>query len=58
RYVAPGPPPGTHPEAFLAAVLATRRDRELAASTRSAARVAHEAVLLQRLPHGVPDPSR
>lgn len=57
RYVAPGPPPGTHPEAFLAAVLATRRDRELAASTRSAARVAHEAVLLQRLPHGVPDPS-
>lgn len=58
RYVAPPPPPGTPPEAFLAAVLATRRDRELAASARSAARAAHEAVALQRLPHGVPDPGR
>lgn len=58
RYVAPGPPPDTHPEAFLAAVLATRRDREYAATTRAAARAAQEAVLLQRLPHGVPDPGR
>lgn len=56
HYVAPGPPPGTHPEAFLAAVLCTRRDREYAASTRAAARAAHEAALLHRLPHGVPDP--
>lgn len=58
RYVAPGPPPGTHPEAFLAAVLATRRDRELAATTRAAQRSAAEAVTLHRLPHGVPDPAR
>src|SRR5690606_6830497 len=29
-YVAPAPPPGTHAEYFLAAVLAERRDREYA----------------------------
>jgi uncharacterized RDD family membrane protein YckC len=58
RYVAPGPPAGTHPEAFLAAVLATRRDREYAATTRAAERTAAEAVTLHRLPHGVPDPAR
>jgi uncharacterized RDD family membrane protein YckC len=29
RYVAPGPPPGTHPEDYLAAVLVERRDRDL-----------------------------
>jgi uncharacterized RDD family membrane protein YckC len=58
RYVAPGPPAGTHPEAFLAAVLATRRDREYAATTRAAERSAAEAVTLHRLPHGVPDPAR
>lgn len=58
RYVAPGPPAGTHPEAFLAAVLATRRDREYAATTRAAERSAAEAVTLHRLPHGVPDPTR
>ena len=29
-YVAPPPPPGTPPEAFLAAVIAARRDRDLA----------------------------
>jgi uncharacterized RDD family membrane protein YckC len=28
-YVAPMPPPGTHPEEFLAAVLAERRERDL-----------------------------
>src|SRR5690554_3803556 len=36
RFVAPAPPPGTHPEFFLAAVLAERRDRELAANLRHA----------------------
>jgi uncharacterized RDD family membrane protein YckC len=30
RYVAPLPPAGVHPEAFLAAVLAERRERDLA----------------------------
>ncbi|GIG36122.1 RDD family protein [Cellulomonas pakistanensis] len=58
RYVSPGPPAGTHPEAFLAAVLATRRDREYAATTRAAERSAQEAATLHRLPHGVPDPAR
>jgi uncharacterized RDD family membrane protein YckC len=58
RYVSPGPPPGTPPEAFLAAVLATRRDREYAASTRAAERAAVESATLHRLPHGVPDPAR
>lgn len=56
RYVRPLPPPGTHPEAFLAAVLAERRVRELRSGHRAAAREAEEAVLLHRLPHGVPDP--
>lgn len=58
RYVAPPPPPGTHPEAFLAAVIATRRDREHAAALRIQARTAAEAEQLHRLPHGVPDPAR
>lgn len=35
-YVAPGPPPGTPPEAYLAAVLATRRDRDTARLARDA----------------------
>lgn len=56
RYVNPLPPLGTHPEAFLAAVLAERRDRELTARLRAGARDAAESSLLQRLPHGVPDP--
>jgi uncharacterized RDD family membrane protein YckC len=33
-YVSPPPPPGTPPEAYLAAVLAVRRDREQAAMAR------------------------
>lgn len=40
--VAPPPPQGTHPEAFLAAVLATRRDRD-------AVRLEREADLRRRL---------
>ncbi|HEY0188256.1 MAG TPA: RDD family protein [Cellulomonas sp.] len=58
RYVAPGPPPGTHPEAFLAAVIATRRDRELAADLRAARQVEADAGALHRLPHAIPDPAR
>jgi hypothetical protein len=42
EYVAPGPPPGTPPEAYLAAVLATRRDRD-------AARLARDQELRERL---------
>lgn len=58
RYVAPLPPAGAHPEAFLAAVVATRRDRDYAVAVRAAARTAHEAEVAHRLPHGVPDPAR
>ncbi len=36
RYVSPPPPPGTHPEDFLAAVLAERRDRDYARLRREA----------------------
>jgi uncharacterized RDD family membrane protein YckC len=41
-YVAPPPPPGTHPEAYLSAVLAERRRRD-------SIRLAKEADLLRRL---------
>lgn len=56
RYVAPGPPQGTHPERFLAAVLAERRDREYALAARASRLAAEEAARLHRLPHAVPDP--
>ncbi len=56
RYVAPSPPPGIHPEAFLAAVLAERRDREYAAAADAAEAADAEASLVQRLPHAIPDP--
>lgn len=36
EYVAPPPPPGTAPEAFLAAVVAARRERDSARLTREA----------------------
>lgn len=55
RYVHPLPPPGTHPEDFLAAVLAERRDRDHAAESARAAANDDESLLLHRLPHGVPD---
>ncbi|WP_372593285.1 RDD family protein [Actinotalea sp.] len=55
-YVAPGPPPGTHPERFLAAVLAERRNREYAHAVEVVRRTAAETAQVERLPHGVPDP--
>jgi uncharacterized RDD family membrane protein YckC len=55
-YVRPLPPAATHPDDFLAAVIAERRSRELAAEYRRQARAAADAALLARLPHGVPDP--
>jgi uncharacterized RDD family membrane protein YckC len=58
RYVAPGPPAGTHPEAFLHAVLAERRERELAAGQRERQRAEEQAELLHRLPFAVADPPR
>jgi len=56
RYVAPGPPLGTHPERFIAAVLAERRDREYRIRVAEASRAQQEAALVRRLPHAVPDP--
>jgi len=58
RYVAPLPPLGTHPEYFLAAVVAERRDRELAVARRAEARAATDSSRLQRLPHAIPDPAQ
>lgn len=57
RYVAPGPPLGTHPERFMAAVLAERRDREYVLAANAARDAARESRLLHRLPHAVPDPA-
>lgn len=51
-YVAPVPPPGTHPEAFLTAVLVERRDRELARLQREQQAAAARERVLHRLPHG------
>jgi len=53
--VAPPPPPGTHPETFIAAVLATRRDREYAALWRADQINAADAQRLTRLPYGIAD---
>jgi len=53
--VAPPPPQGTHPETFIAAVLASRRDREYEFLVRQSERSMAESTLLRRLPHGVPD---
>ena len=57
QYVRPLPPPGTHPEDFLAAVLAERRQRELMAEQLRAARESSQAMALTRLPHAIPDPT-
>lgn len=42
RHARPAPPPGTHPEAYLAAVIAARRDRDIA-------RLQRETQLRERL---------
>ena len=55
-YVRPLPPPGVHPEDFLAAVIAERRSRELGVERGRQARAAADAALLTRLPHAIPDP--
>lgn len=57
KHVAPLPPPGTHPEAFLAAVIAERRRRETAVAAAADRRHGMEAAAMRRLPYGVPDPS-
>ena len=56
QYVRPLPAAGTHPETFLAAVLAERRERELVTEGTRLRRAGAEADLLARLPFGVPEP--
>ncbi len=56
-YVAPPPPVETHPETFLMAVLATRRDREYAIAVEHMRADAEQSKGVQRLPFGVPDVS-
>lgn len=55
RYVSPPPPEGTHPETFIAAVIATRRDRDYAAALRLEALNARESTRMATLPFGIPD---
>lgn len=49
-FVAPPPPPGTHPEDFLNAVLARRRERDLGRLMRQRERAARSTERLHRLP--------
>ncbi|MBD5786351.1 RDD family protein [Cellulosimicrobium terreum] len=58
RYVAPGAPPGTHPEAFLMAVLTERRNRDWTTARAAGDAARLQAQTLHRLPYSVPDPSR
>jgi len=56
RYVAPAPPPGTHPERFIMAVLYERRLRDQRASDAAAPRLAAQLTGIDALPYAVPDP--
>lgn len=52
-HVAPPPPANTHPERFLAAVLAERRTRDLARLTREQQRRRHQEQSVGHLPYGL-----
>ena len=54
-YVSPLPPAGTHPETFMTAALAVRRDREYAIEVRRLRADAEQALAVHRLPHSVPE---
>lgn len=54
-FVSPYPPQGTHPETFLTAVLAVRRDREYALEIQRLQADSAQAVAVHQLPHGVPE---
>ncbi len=54
-FVSPPPPPGTHPEYFLAAVLAARRDREYQLELARLSRADAESLRVGALPFGVVD---
>ncbi|WP_366181088.1 RDD family protein [Actinomyces timonensis] len=51
--VSPPPPEGTHPERFLAAMLAERRDRELALAWKDRQVAESTRARMALLPHGV-----
>ena len=54
-HVSPAPPPGTHPEAFIAAVLTERRDREWVLESARVERSVADGDAMRRLPYGIPD---
>lgn len=54
-HVSPAPPAGTHPEAFIAAVLTERRDREWVVESARMAHAERAGDALRRLPYGIPD---
>ena len=54
-FVSPLPPEGTHPETFLTAVLAVRRDREYALEVQRLQADSAQALAVHQLPHGVPE---
>lgn len=56
-YVAPPPPPNTHPERFLAAILAARRDREFMLEIRDRRLEDQARAALQTPPHEVTAPA-
>ncbi|WP_296667720.1 RDD family protein [Demequina sp.] len=55
EHVAPPPPPGTHPETFMTAVLVERRDREWRLESARMARAESDGEALRRLPYGIAD---
>jgi uncharacterized RDD family membrane protein YckC len=57
QRTAPAPPPGAHPERYLAAVVCERRDRELASAPGRAARAQALTGAVRRLPYQIPDPA-
>ncbi|MGO1316639.1 MAG: RDD family protein [Cellulomonadaceae bacterium] len=56
HQVAPGPPPGTHPEMFMMAVLAERRSRDWDSARNAQARARAQEEMVHRLPFAIPDP--
>ena len=55
-FVSPAPPPFTHPERFLMAVLFERRLREYRTLSRVAPRLATQLAGIEILPYAIPDP--
>lgn len=55
-FAAPAPPPGTHPELYLAAVLWEVRRREEAQQKRLLPRINTQLAGIEVLPFGIPDP--